>query len=190
MADDKFIKLTVSDDITKHIKGLAERLEDLEPVLRGVAGIMHDDVERNFKDEGRPDKWKGLSKKTEAMREKRGHWPGKILQESGALAASIQEDADRTQAMVGTNLAYAAIHHFGFNGTVKVRGSTRKVGSRDQYGKIDGSRRKTASGVAFVKPHSRKMVMEARPFLLVTDGGQSKIFDHVAVELGKAVSAN
>lgn len=85
---------------------------DLTPAMRRAAGIMHDAVEENFEQEGRP-KWKSLAASTIKQRSKDGSWPGKVLQRRGNLARSITRHADAESAMVGTNLVYAAIHNFG-----------------------------------------------------------------------------
>ena len=51
--------------------------------------------------------------KTIKQREKKGHWPGKILQQTGQLKRSITAQSTDTEAIVGTNLKYAPTHHFG-----------------------------------------------------------------------------
>lgn len=86
---------------------------DLTPAMRRAAGIMHDAVEENFKEEGRP-KWKSLAASTIKQRERIGKWPGKILQRRGNLARSITRHYDAESAVVGTNKEdYAVIHQFG-----------------------------------------------------------------------------
>lgn len=84
---------------------------DLTPAMRRAAGIMHDAVEKNFEEEGRP-KWKTLAASTLRQRAKEGS-SGKILQRSRNLARSITRHSDAESAMVGTNLVYAAIHQLG-----------------------------------------------------------------------------
>ena len=56
---------------------------------------------------------------------------------------------------------YAAIHNDGFNGTERVKGFRRKLKSRN----IKTKGKKTASGVSFVKPFSRHMIMPRRRFM-------------------------
>jgi phage virion morphogenesis protein len=43
----------------------------------------------------------------------KGHYPGKILQVEGQLATSITTYYDKESAIIGSNLAYAAIHQLG-----------------------------------------------------------------------------
>ena len=96
------------------------------PLMRALAGDMLDAVEENFAQEGRP-KWLGLKPASLLARAgaltKKGQVSAArfdkrvrnahILQDSGRLAASIVSRADASQAVVGTNVAYAAIHQFG-----------------------------------------------------------------------------
>lgn len=99
------IKITVDDnEVQRMLKDLAGRVKDMRPVMRKIAGIMHDAVEQNFEEEGRP-KWKPSKR---ALKHK-----GKTLQDTGSLAVSISMRYDNKSAQVGTNKKYAAIHQFG-----------------------------------------------------------------------------
>ena len=81
--------------------------------MKNIAGIFAYSTEENFKNEGRPDKWIDLAESTKKQREKKGHWPGQILQVTGQLAASINTYYDNDSAVIGSNLDYAAIHQLG-----------------------------------------------------------------------------
>lgn len=108
------IDIKIDDkDVTNLLKTLQSRVQHMQPIMRQVAEIMRDAVEENFEKEGRPEKWKHLSPSTVVQREKKGHWPGKILQVEGQLASSISAKATNTEAIVGTKKKYAAIHQFG-----------------------------------------------------------------------------
>ncbi|MDD5391196.1 MAG: phage virion morphogenesis protein [Gallionellaceae bacterium] len=91
---------------------LAQRVENASPLMGTISGIMHDEVEENFAQQGRP-KWLGLAPSTIKVRTKRGTWPGMMLQVSGQLAASITPSSDARSAKVSTNKKYAAIQHSG-----------------------------------------------------------------------------
>src|SRR5574344_442123 len=91
----------------------ASKCEDMRPLMKNIAGIMADAVEENFAQEGRPDKWQELAESTIKHRKKTKHWPGKILQVKGQLATSITTQYDSESAIIGSNLAYAAIHQLG-----------------------------------------------------------------------------
>ena len=169
----EMFKIEIDDQaVQTMLKDLSRKAEDLSPLMRQTAGIMHDAVEQNFDQEGRP-KWKGLSQSTINRREKKGHWPGKILQVKGQLAASINEQHSKDFALVGTNKKYARAHQEGFSDTVSVSGFTRRQKSRD----VREGRKTVAKGIAFVKAHSRQMNIPARPFLNVTDRELRKILD-------------
>ena len=103
----------LTKEVQRDLKKLYDKTVTLTPVMRQIAGIMHDSVEQNFEDEGRPGKWKALAEITIEKRREKGHWPGKILQVKGQLAASISTSYGRDFAAVGTNKVYAAIHQFG-----------------------------------------------------------------------------
>ena len=92
---------------------LASRGENLRPLMKNIAAIMATATEDNFKDEGRPDKWIDLSETTKKQRQKIGKYPGQILQVSGQLASSVSTAYDDNSAVIGSNLAYAAIHQLG-----------------------------------------------------------------------------
>ncbi len=74
---------------------------------------MADSTEENFAQEGRPDKWQELAESTIKKRTKTGHYPGKILQVEGQLTTSVTTYYDNESAIIGSNLAYAAIHQLG-----------------------------------------------------------------------------
>lgn len=116
---------------------------NMSPAMQIIAGILDDAVHENFELQGRP-KWLGLSASTIAQREKKGHWPGKVLQQSGALRNSIGTEFGADYAKVGVQKGlaskYAAIHQFG-----------------GQAGR------------------GRKIKIEPRPFLSITEADEGKI---------------
>jgi hypothetical protein len=75
--------------------------------------------------------------------------PARVIQ--GAVVSSI-----------GSNLAYAGVHEFGFRGPVNVKPHTRQVASRNVRGTVDGKRKLVAKGLAFVRGHSRQVDVPAR----------------------------
>jgi phage virion morphogenesis protein len=93
-----------TDTITAALQAIQSRLIDMTPLMRQISGIMLDAVEANFAAEGRP-KWRPSRRATGQG--------GKTLQDTGQLAASIVSKYTQNQAMVGTNVIYAAIHQFG-----------------------------------------------------------------------------
>jgi phage gpG-like protein len=52
------IEIKIDDrEVQRMLKDLSGKGKNMRPVMRNVAGIMHDAVEENFEQEGRP-KWK------------------------------------------------------------------------------------------------------------------------------------
>lgn len=110
---DKHIEIKIDNkEIEKHLLKLADKTKSLRPLMKNIAGIFSYSTEENFKEEGRP-KWKDLAESTKKRREKKGKWPGPILQVEGQLASSVTTYYDDTSAVIGSNLPYAAIHQLG-----------------------------------------------------------------------------
>ena len=70
---------------------------------------------------------------------------------------------DAVESAIGSNVAYAGVHEFGFDGTVNVKSFSRSNHRGDQFTVSKrGSRKQTASGVSFVRSFQRHMRMPAR----------------------------
>ena len=111
---DKPIEIKIDNkDVDRKLLELAQKCENLRPLMKNIAGIFASATEENFKNEGRPDKWTELSEATKKQRTKQKKWPGQILQVSGQLALSISTQYDDESAVIGSNLDYAAIHQLG-----------------------------------------------------------------------------
>ena len=102
-----------NQEVNQRLLELAQRGENLRPLMKNIAGVFAYPTEENFANEGRPDKWLDLSERTKKQRKKTGHWPGQILQVTGQLASSINTYYDDESAIIGSNLDYAAIHQLG-----------------------------------------------------------------------------
>jgi phage virion morphogenesis protein len=106
------LKITVDDKQVKDLLSrLSQRAGNLSPIMRQIAGDMKDAVEENFETEG---KSLGVPWTKSQRAAKQG---GKTLRDTEILANSITKSNTATEAVVGTNIAYAAIHQFG--GTIK-----------------------------------------------------------------------
>ena len=111
---DKPIEIKIDNkDVERKLLELAQKGENLRPLMKNIAGIFASATEENFKNEGRPDKWTELAEATKKQRTKQKKWPGQILQVSGQLASSISTQYDDESAIIGSNLDYAAIHQLG-----------------------------------------------------------------------------
>jgi len=105
-----------SPEIIEALNKVLQSGQDLEPAMRGIAGVMADASEEAFEQEKAPDgsPWGDLSDETtKPLRKATGHWPGQILQVTGDLAASVHTEYGSDYAAIGSNKAYAAMMHFG-----------------------------------------------------------------------------
>lgn len=166
MIELKFDETRVTEQFNKLMAGV----KNAAPLMRIIAGDMMDEVEDNFRSEGRP-KWLGFKYTPSA---KRGGSGAKLLQDSGQLASSIQEHSSNDTAAVGTNKVYAAIHQFG--------GKTKPHIIKPR------NKKALAFGGRVVKsvnhPGSN---IPARPFLSITPGGEQKILSHTSQYLQKLI---
>ena len=112
MPDDSVEIKIDNTEVNKRLLELANKGENLRPLMKNIAGIFAYSTEENFKEEGRP-KWENLKDTTIKQRTKKKQWPGKILQITGQLASSVNTYYDDDSAIIGSNLAYAAIHQVG-----------------------------------------------------------------------------
>lgn len=105
-----------SSKVNAALQRLSHATADMSPAMQIIAGVLDDAVHENFAQQGRP-KWLGLSPTTQKIREKKGHWPGSILQQSGRLRNDIGTESGVDYAKVGvkSGLAskYAAMMQFG-----------------------------------------------------------------------------
>ncbi|CBJ43005.1 phage virion morphogenesis protein [Ralstonia solanacearum] len=125
----KFVSITVGNEqFQVALSRLASSVLDMTPAMRKIAGTLEHVVEENFEAEGRP-RWQPLSTSTVDARlggKKAYTKTGKlrasaqrqlssfrILQHTGQLAASVSSAYDSTEAAIGSNKVYAAIHQFG-----------------------------------------------------------------------------
>ena len=99
-------------EVESKLLDLAQKSENLRPLMKNIAGVFAYSTEENFREQGRP-KWENLKASTIKQRSKKKQWPGMILQVSGQLASSVNTYYDDDSAIIGSNLAYAAIHQLG-----------------------------------------------------------------------------
>lgn len=93
--------------VQRALTGLADQLEDMTPVMRTLAGTVAAAIEQNFATAGARlgPRWKP-SYRAQAQ-------GGQTLQDTGRLAASLSQQVTAHSAVVGTNVQYARIHHYG-----------------------------------------------------------------------------
>lgn len=120
------LKIDVDDkDLQRGFRAMRKRVTNASPLMSEIGEIMLASVERNFDVQGRflntaKEDWRGGNRKwvplaasTIERRERRGHWPGKVLQETGGLAASVSKTVRSTSVDIGSNKKYARIQQLG-----------------------------------------------------------------------------
>lgn len=159
---------------------LKAKVKPDKSLMTKITGELHASVDNNFLTEGKsvPGGWKPLRPSTIKQKRSRG-FSEKILEMRGLLFKSIQDSTTENESIVGTNLAYAAIHQLG--GTINITARTRTLFHRtDKKGNLlkqksnndllvfAGKRHKQKAAYTFgQKAFSINIV--ARPYLVLTD---------------------
>ncbi|BBF06616.1 Mu-like prophage FluMu G protein 2 [Haemophilus influenzae] len=98
------IEIENAENISRLLGKVAEKTQNRQDLMADLAETMRLAVDKNFEMEGRPD-WQGLAHPNKS---------GKILQgKSRDLRLKIITKSDNSEAIVGSNKVYAAIHQFG-----------------------------------------------------------------------------
>lgn len=95
-----------TQELENRLNEAAAKIGNTKPLMADLARIMHNAVMENFEAGGRPARWE--PHKYPTLRKGSG-----ILQATGRLRNSITQTSTGSEAVVGTNVVYAAIHHFG-----------------------------------------------------------------------------
>ncbi len=93
-----------TEEIESYLSMLSQRMRHLAPIHREIGNMILNTVEESFDNEASPfgSAWIPSKKKS-----------GKTLTDTGRLSSSFVVAADDEGVTVGTNVVYAAIHHFG-----------------------------------------------------------------------------
>jgi phage virion morphogenesis protein len=152
------------------------RGRDLTPLMREISGILAYSEEQNFAAGGRP-AWPDLASSTKRSRARRGKWPGQILQDSGQLAASIENGYSATAAWSGTNKEYAAAQQFGATIQQYARSQRIYLRANEKTGEVGHHfvTKKRSNFSQWVTIGNYTIKIPSRPFLKLTDEDQAKI---------------
>lgn len=139
--------------VSAQLNSLLGRMAQPARGLKIIGEIVRSSIRTNFRQGGRPTKWP-TSHRSDGQRR------GQTLRDTNRLYNSFTIQANNQQVAVGTNVAYAAVHHFG-----------AKKGSFGQVVAIVKAHTRRGKPV---KQHSRRMKLPwgdipARPFMLVQD---------------------
>lgn len=157
-----------------NLKAITRGVDDLTTPMRATGEYLTNQTRDRFDSQTAPNgaPWQPLSSNYQAHKRRNQE---RILTLDARLRRSIHYRAQRREVAVGTNLVYGAIHQLGFNGAVTVQSFTRRNKRNDVYASANGRRRKTASGVSFVRAHSRNMRMPARPYIGLSEQDYNEI---------------
>ena len=142
------------------------RAGNVGPAMQEIGEKQVSSFLENFRLGGRPDSWKPSQRAI-----KHG---GQTLMGSGRLMKSITPfQVDGPTLVFGSNLPYAAIHQYGFEGDETVRAHERRRfgrASEERVSKKTGSIYKTSvrvvAGTTQIRSFTRHMKMWARPFIV------------------------
>jgi phage virion morphogenesis protein len=135
---DNFTMEIQNNAISGGLAAVMARMADMSPVMYDISMVLVDGIEEAFARQADPASgaaWPHLSDTTIEAREKKGYWPGKMLQQTGRLVSSMVPDWGPTFAAAGTNVIYATTMHYGAE-----RGEfgTTKHGAPIPWGDIPG----------------------------------------------------
>lgn len=171
------IKVTLDDKAVRNaLSYLSSQLQDMRPTMARIADELLNETHQIFNQEGvTPGSWQDLRPSTIRARSKKGYWPGKILEQRGALLSSIQRGYGADFAQVASSLNYAPVHFYG--ATIKRQGEIRLRTTRK--GKL--LKQKSNDNLAVFAKRSHKLavtravnyqiVIPARPFFPITETG-------------------
>lgn len=149
------------DEVQDRMKILQQRIGHMQPIMAEIGNMLTNEIDETFEDEGHP-KWVQLSRTTLRLdytdmgrnkantHNKDGKLSRgferylsdrKILQKSHRLRNSFTYEATNDSVVVGSNLPYAAIHHFGgmAGRGKKVKIPARKILPVEDSGELKGS---------------------------------------------------
>lgn len=166
-------KVTGLNAVVNKFASLRKRFGDMTPALKTGATYLFGSVQRNFRAQGRPKKWKGLSSLTLFIRAHRvgpKNEQARILEDTGRLKGSIFPVHDSKDGTFGVSAAAPGARLAQFGG----RTESRTVA-------IDGFTRKNRSGVGEhrVRPYLLSLAggatVPARPFFLIQSEDEPRL---------------
>ncbi len=155
----QFLTKINDKEITKFLDSAYRKLKDLTPLMKTARVFMKKLIDDNFETQGEATgaKWQEWSDGWKKRRIKMGKGSGKILNLDGFLRKSFTAKSNNNSAIVGTNNKYAAIHNFGFKGTVN---------------------KKSKKGKAF----KTKLTMPKREFMRINDTYKDELFAELFIK--------
>jgi len=164
------IRLEIRDEkLRKMLRDLSKSAADIRTPLKRSGVHMMSSFDKNFKQEGRPQKWQPLKPNTVAARRKQS---SKVLQDTGMLRMSVLAKSakgniyrlTKDSLAMGSNLKIAAYHQWGTKPYI-IRPRTKPM-----------LRFKTTKGWTFAKIVHHPG-LPPRPFVLIQNEDEKAIVD-------------
>lgn len=146
---------------------------DYSPIFRAISDVVKRSIAQNFASGGRfgtSDLFGGGSSKWKPSKRTEGKKGGQTLQRTSMLKQSmnviVRQEGSKIIIEAGSNLKYAKVHQFGFNGSVNVPSHSRTSKKGETYS---------------VKGFSRQMIIDRRPFVVL----QSEDIEEIKMLIAK-----
>lgn len=174
------IQIKNREKVDKALVNLGRELQNPQKALNQIGILMMASVDKNFVEQGRPQKWVSLSPMTIAMRRNKDKSSIKILQDTGHLRQNIEYKVaeDGSGLSVGTNVNYGKAHQLGGTSRIPARTIVPKTAKVLRFvidGKVVFAKR--------VKQKARTAIIPRRPFLLFQDEDLENIRDVLIEDL-------
>ncbi len=179
MADDPTIRIEAGD-VKKRLEKIEGALQQPRPFLQMIAEELFRVGRNSFEKQTSPDgtPWRVLSRRYAAWKAKK--FPGRgILRLRGQLIRGLRRGVTGNTAWATAGpLAHAAVHQFGFDGTVNIPEHSRKVKLTRRQKRMG-----ITSGSRTVRAHTRHMRMPARPYLGFPKSSEQRVIQDIETGL-------
>lgn len=156
------------DDLVRRLNQIAGQLDGpgLQAMLANIGETVVSQTKERFRSETGPDgnRWR-ISRRAAAE-------GGQTLTDTARLKQSINKRLRPGSVEIGTNTTYAAVHQFGFSGTVNISSHSRVITQ------AFGQQLESARTVQ-VMAHSRRMRIVARPFLGLSPANETELLNEM-----------
>lgn len=181
------IQLRLVDEAVMATLDRIERLaENPGEIMASIASFLVSRTQRHFQTETGPGgKWQPLSPRTAAKRTgRRRRGTEHILRDTTRLYSSITGESSDTEAAVGTNLIYGAIHQLGGEVKIPAREQDLHFGKTNRGRRFVKASRKRKETVR-VSIGAHTITIPARPYLYLDTDDQAEIL-HIAEDAFRA----
>lgn len=164
------VKAVFLEEQIKRFKELAKQIADLTPHLRKALPFYEASVKRNFREGGRPKKWKAKLDGT----------PSNLQGRTGLLVAGINGKVEGQTITITSPRIYSSIHHFGGKTKAHIIAPRHKKslaftipGQTQTFINEDGEKAERDTFLLKKVKHPGSKI-PARPFMIIPDDETDK----------------